>query len=186
MKALKIIGLGILAVIVVVLIAALLVSKEFNYEKSITINKSIEQVWEHTNSLADLDAWSPWMNYDPNMKRELSGQDGSVGAKVSWESDNEKVGKGSQTITKIEAPTLFATALKFYTPYESEAKGYVKLRAEGGKTVVTWGIESEMPYPFNLMKLTMNLEEDLGKDFSTGLEKLKVLCETEDPPVTNQ
>jgi len=186
MKTLKIIGLGLLVVIAIVLIAALFVSKEFKYEKSITINKPIEQVWEHTNSLADLDEWSPWLDYDPNMKQEFTGVDGTVGAKVTWESEHEKVGKGSQTISKIEAPTLFATDLKFHTPYESEAKGYVKLRAEGDQTVVTWGFESEMPYPFNLMKLVMNIEEEIGKDFTLGLEKLKALCEAEETQSNDQ
>lgn len=179
MKILKYVGIGLLAIVAILLIAALFISKDFHYEKSITINKPIEQVWEYTNSLADLDQWSPWMQYDPNMKKELSGTDGTVGAKSSWESNNEKVGKGSQTITHIVEPTLFETDLKFYTPYESEAKGYVKLKQEGENTVVTWGFDSEMPYPFNLMKLTMNMEEAVGKDFEIGLSKLKKLCENQ-------
>lgn len=179
MKILKRIGLGILAIIAILLIVALFVPNDFNYEKSITINKPIEQVWENTNSLTDLDKWSPWMEYDPNMKKELTGIDGTVGAKSSWESENEHVGKGSQTITKIEAPTLFATELKFYKPYESEAQGFVKLKSEGNKTIVTWGFESDIPYPFNLMKLTMNMEEAMGKDFNFGLSKLKKLCENQ-------
>ena len=177
MKILKKIGIGLAAIIALLLIVALFVSNDFYYEKSITINAPIEKVWDHTNSLADLDSWSPWMEYDPNMKRELTGTDGTVGAKSSWESDNEKVGKGSQTITKIEKPTLLETDLKFYTPYESEAKGYVKLKPDGGNTIVTWGFESDMPYPFNLMKLTMNMEESIGQDFQTGLDKLKKMCE---------
>ncbi|HHB52616.1 MAG TPA: polyketide cyclase, partial [Saprospiraceae bacterium] len=79
MKILKKIGLIILALIAIVLIAALFVSKELNYEKTITINKPIDYVWEYTNSLEDLDEWSPWMTYDPNMKKELTGVDGTVG-----------------------------------------------------------------------------------------------------------
>jgi hypothetical protein len=180
MKILKKIGLIILALIAIVLIAALFVSKELNYEKTITINKPIDYVWEYTNSLEDLDEWSPWMTYDPNMKKELTGVDGTVGAMSAWESDHKNVGKGSQTITKIEAPTLFATDLKFYTPYESEAKAYVSLKSEGDITSVTWGFKSEMPYPFNIMKLTMNMEEAIGKDFELGLSKLKNLCENND------
>ena len=41
----------ILAIIAVVLIAALLVSKDINYEKSIVINSNIEKVWNNVNSL---------------------------------------------------------------------------------------------------------------------------------------
>ena len=180
MKILKKILIALAAVIALILIVALFIPRQFNYEKSITINAPIEKVWEHTNSLADLDEWAPWMEYDPNMKKELTGTDGTVGAKSSWESDHEKVGKGSQTISKIEPPTLLVTDLKFYTPYESEAKGYVKLKSEGDKTVVTWGFESDMPYPFNLMKLFMNMEEAVGEDFQKGLTKLKNICEKQE------
>lgn len=177
MKTLKRIGLGILAIIALLLIVALFVSKDFDYEKSMVVNAPIDQVWKHTNSLAELDKWGPWGDYDPNMKKELTGIDGTVGAKSSWESDHEKVGSGSQTITKIDAPKLLETDLKFLTPFESEAKGYIKLLSEGANTKVTWGFKSEMPYPFNLMKLTMNMDESIGKDFDLGLTKLKKMCE---------
>jgi hypothetical protein len=96
---------------------------------------------------------------------------------ASWESNVEEVGKGSQAISKIEAPTLLETDLKFYVPYESEAKGYIKLSPEGTGTKVTWGFQSEMPYPFNVMKLWMNMEEMMDKDWNSGLAKLKALCE---------
>jgi polyketide cyclase/dehydrase/lipid transport protein len=178
MKILKYIGIGFLVIIVLTLIIALFVSKEVNYEKSISINAPIENVWENVNSLSALDKWSPWNDYDPNMKKELTGTDGTVGARQSWESDVEEVGIGSQTISKIEAPYLFETDLKFYTPYESEAKGYIKLAAEGTGTIVTWGFNSEMPYPFNMMKLFMNMEEMMDKEWNSGLSKLKKLCES--------
>ena len=177
MKIIKIAGVVLATIIIGLLVAALFVSNDFHYEQSITINKPINQVWENTNSLADLAEWSPCADYDPNIKVEFAGIDGTVGAKTTWESPNKKVGKGSQTITKIDAPKLFLTDLKFYTPYESEAEGFVKLTPEGENTIVTWGFDSEMPYPFNLMKLTMNIDEAIGKNFKVGLNKLKVLCE---------
>jgi hypothetical protein len=36
-----------------------------------------------------------------------------------------------------------------------------------------------MPYPFNLMKLFMNMEEMMDKDWNNGLTKLKTLCENQ-------
>lgn len=177
MKILKKIGLAILVLIALLLITALFVSKEFKYDKSIVINASTDEVWKYTSSLEGMDKWSPWNDYDPNMKKSFSGTDGTVGAMASWESDHEKVGNGSQTISKIEAPTLFETNLKFLTPYESEAIAQVILAPKGNQTMVTWQFSGEMPYPFNLMKLTMNMDEALGDDFNSGLNKLKALCE---------
>lgn len=177
MKILKKVGIGLLILIAITLILALFVSKNIDYEKSISINAPIDIVWENVNSLSDLDKWSPWNDYDPNMKKEMAGMDGTIGAMHSWESDVQEVGKGSQTIAKIEAPNLFETDLIFYEPFESEAKGYIMLESEGSGTKVTWGFNSEMPYPFNLMMLFMDMEEEMGKDWNKGLSKLKQLCE---------
>ena len=178
MKIIKNILAGILLLAGIILVIGLFVPRDFNYEKSITVNAPIEVVWENVNSLADLDKWSPWNDLDPGMKKELTGTDGTVGAMQSWDSDVKAVGKGSQTISKIVAPELFETRLKFYNPYESEAKGYISLTAEGPEsTRVTWGFESEMPYPFNLMKFTMDMEKTMGNDWDRGLTKLKNICE---------
>ncbi|EZH75966.1 polyketide cyclase [Aquimarina atlantica] len=177
MKILKKIGIVLIAIIAIILIAAVFVSKEVVYEKSVSIDAPIEVVWENVNSLADLDKWNPWNDYDPNMKKEFTGTDGTIGATTSWDSDVKEVGKGSQTIAKIEKPSLFETDLKFYEPYESEAKGYIKVQNEGNTTKVTWGFQSEMPYPFNLMNLFTDMEEMMGKDWNKGLTTLKNICE---------
>ena len=177
MKIVKTIGIAIVSLIALVLIAALFVSNDFDYEKSVVIDGPIDSVWQHTNSLAALEKWSPWNDYDPSMLKEFKGTDGKVGAMTSWDSKVENVGRGSQTITKIDSPSYFGTDLKFYSPFESEADGYIKLEAMGEQTKVTWGFNSEMPYPFNLMMVAMNADSTIGKDFALGLSKLKVLAE---------
>jgi len=175
-KAFKIIGIILLCIILIPLIMSLFVSKDFNFETSVTINAPIDSVWTHTNTLAGLDSWSPWKEMDPAMETDAGGIDGEVGAWQSWVSEVKDVGNGKQSIVNIEAPTLIETYLEFYTPYNSEADGYVKLTSMDNKTTATWGFKSIMPYPFNLMKL-MYSEEDMKEPFDKGLNKLKVLSE---------
>jgi hypothetical protein len=109
------------------------------------------------------------------MKKSWTGVDGTIGAMQSWES--AIVGNGSQTISKIEKPSLFQTKLDFITPHESHGIAYVKLVSEGTTTKATWGMTSKMPYPINIMILFMNMEKTLGKDWDNGLSKLKKLSE---------
>jgi hypothetical protein len=175
MKLLKYLGLGLLALVLLVLVVALFVPKEFVYEKSIAINAPIDSVWINAGSLTAMDKWSPWNDHDPNMKKELTGVDGTVGAKQSW--DGKVVGIGSQTITNVQKPMLFETSLDFKTPRESHGKGYVKLLANGATTNATWGMTGSMPYPFNVMILFMNMEKTMGKDWDLGLSRLKKLSE---------
>lgn len=177
MKILKIVGLVVILLIAIVLIASFIVPNEMKYEKSVSINAPVDLVWENVNGLEDMNKWSPWNEKDPGMDQSISGTDGTVGAVHTWNSDNEDVGSGSQTIAKLEAPTLVETDLKFFEPYESEAKAFVKLNADGGNTTATWGFYSEMPRPMNLMMLGADMDEMLGPDFTNGLNKLKLMSE---------
>ncbi|WP_299523312.1 SRPBCC family protein [uncultured Lutibacter sp.] len=177
MKTLKKVGISLLGIIAIALITALFVSKDASYDKSIIINAPVEVVWQHVATFEAQGKWSPWSVYDPEIKQELIGIDGAVGAKQSWESEHEKVGKGEQTIFNMVPNSIIETDLKFYVPYESEAKGFIKLELEGSGTKVTWGFKSVMPYPFNLMKLFMDLDEMMEEDWNLGLNKLKELSE---------
>lgn len=167
----------ILIIIAVLLIIPLFVSKDMNYQKSITINSSIDKVWENVSTLAALDAWSPWNEKDPNMQRAVTGVDGKPGAKQAWVSESKEVGEGSQTIISVDKPTLLTTKLEFIKPFKSQADAFVKLSEGDGETTATWGFESTMPYPMNIMKLFMNFEANMDKDFGKGLSKLKSICE---------
>ena len=166
----------VLAIIVMLLVVALFVSKDLNYEKSIKINSNIDKVWENVSSLGAMAKWSPWKDKDPDMQQTITGTDGEVGAEQHWESNVKNVGVGSQKIVKITKPTLFETKLNFIKPFKSTADGYVKLESVGDGTIVTWGFKSNMAYPMNLMKLFMNFEKSMDKEFGEGLNKLKVIC----------
>lgn len=172
----KILKIGAV-IVAIVAVASFIVSTDFNYEKSILIDAHIDDVWKHTSSLEGMESWSPWNDYDPTMNKEFTGEDGTVGAKVSWSSEHEKVGTGSQTIAKIVPPSYFETDLRFVLPYESEATGSVKLSKEGEQTKATWGFKSQVPRPFNVMMKLQDMESFLAEDFNKGLNKLKSLCE---------
>lgn len=177
MKILKNLLKVVVGLILLALIVAIFIDGDMSFEKSVSIDAPIEKVWEHTNTLDGMDSWSPWVHKDPDAKAQKSGTDGTVGAESCWDSQNKEVGKGCQKITKIEAPNLMETAMTFERPNESEAVGYVKLKEANGGTEVTWGFQSEIPYPFRIMKLFMNLDEAIGDDFDWGLNKLKELSE---------
>ena len=167
----------ILGIIAFILLLGLFISKDMNYEKSISISASASDVWKNVCSLEAMDNWSPWSEKDPNMNKTWEGSTGEVGSKQSWVSDNKEVGEGSQTITKLDGPHRIDTHLEFIKPFKSEAEAYVILKDNNGTTTATWGFESTMPYPMNLMKLFMNFEKGMDKSFGMGLNKLKEISE---------
>jgi len=167
----------ILIIVAILLIIPLFISKELNYEKSVSIDAPISKVWDHVSTLTAMDKWSPWKERDPNMQQTLTGTDGKPGAKQAWVSKEKNVGEGSQTIIAVEKPHQLSTKLEFIKPFKSEADAFVRLSEEGDKTIATWGFESSMPYPMNIMKPFMNFEANMDKDFGSGLNKLKSICE---------
>lgn len=183
MKALKITGIIALALAALVFVLNLFASKSFDMERSIVINAPKEAVFSHVQYLEKHDAWSPWREYDPDMKTVLTGTDGTVGATSSWDG-NDDVGKGSQTLTKVQPYDLVEAKLVFLEPFESSADAYFILSDAGnGATKVTWGFRSPMPFPFNIMGLFMNMEKEIGADYEKGLAKLKALVEKQSAPI---
>lgn len=177
MKILKFIGLGLLGIIVLFFLAALFTSKEIKYSKSIVVNATPAEVWEHCGSLKAMDTWSPWNARDPHMEKTFSGTPGQVGEINTWTSDSSDVGTGSQEVTAIDAPNSIETDLKFMSPREDVAKAYVRLKAVDGGTEVTWGFESEAGVPFNLIMSMIGMESLIGADYQQGLDNLKALAE---------
>ena len=177
MKILKILLIVIVVVVAVVFAVSFTAPTEITYEKSIQIDAPVALVWENINSLEDLNAWSPWLEKDPDMQREMSGTDGEVGATYSWSSENEEVGAGSQTIAGLDAPNRIDTDLTFESPQESQGKAWVELTEDGEGTTATWGLWFPVPRPFNLMMMNVDMEEMMGEDYGAGLTNLKAMSE---------
>ena len=177
MKILKIVLGLIIGLIAILLIAAIFVDGNFRYEQDIYIDAPVEKVWENVNSMEDINSWSPWVDQDPEMQQSMSGKSGEIGQTHSWESEKEDVGKGSQTITAMNPPHEIHTMMKFYEPYEAEAIAFVILKPEGAGTMATWGFENDMPYPWRVGRLFMDMGEMLAPDYKKGLERLKALSE---------
>jgi hypothetical protein len=177
-KVLKRIMLVLAAILILWLVVAALISGDFKYEKSITINAPVEKVWQNTNTLKAMDRWSPWNRLDAGMKKEWTGTTGLSGEKMCWSSKNKKAGDGCQEVKKVDvANKRIDTSIRFMIPYESEADTYVIVVANGNGSKVTWGFTSKIPYPFSIMKLFMNMDDSIGKDYDKGLSELKNISE---------
>ncbi|MEI8086694.1 MAG: SRPBCC family protein [Paludibacter sp.] len=180
MKTTKTLGIVLLILVLSPLFVALFVSRVVVYEKTININAPINMVWDKVNSLSDLNRWSPWAIQDPNIKIVISGgKDSIIGATQTWKSKIVEIGKGSQTITKMEKPFLLESSLKFTQPYKSESNSYILLVSNENGTKLTWGIQSRMPYPSNIKNLFVDLDVTMNRDLDIGLAKLKEICENQ-------
>jgi hypothetical protein len=177
-KLLKILLLFLAALAGIALITALFVKKEYSVERSVSINKSEDFVFDYIKFLKNQDNFSVWSKLDPGMKKEYRGTDGTVGFISAWDSPVKQVGKGEQEIIRIDAENRIDYEIRFLKPVKSTDNAYLTLESvNDSTTIVKWGFFGRMNYPMNLMLAFMNMDAMLGKDLASGLNNLKTILE---------
>jgi uncharacterized protein YndB with AHSA1/START domain len=182
MKILKRIGLGLVAIIVLLLVVALFLPKEMHIKREVTIAKPRGEVFRYIRYIKNQDNYSKWNMTDPDMKKAYRGTDGTPGFVYSWESD--KVGTGEQEIVRINEGERIDMNLRFVKPFKNTANAYMTTTDAGaGQTKVEWAFEGKSSWPMNLMSAIMSGK--VGKDLQTGLNNLKKNLESNQPVSQN-
>lgn len=164
-------------IIVLLLILALFVKKNFLVIRSIIINRPKAEIFDYVKYLRNQNDYSKWALMDPDMQKSFTGTDAIPGFISAWEG-NKKVGKGEQEIKAIREGEKIDYELRFEKPMRSVAQSYMATESvRTDKTKVTWAVGGKMKYPFNLMGLFMNMDKMMGTDLDIGLNNLKALKE---------
>ncbi len=165
-------------ILILFVLAAVLVPKQYDIQRSISINRPISEVFTYLTYLKNQDQWSPWSKRDPNMEKEIHGTDGTVGAVSHWKG-NKKVGEGEQEIKGIIESERIDSELRFLKPFKSTSDAYLLTRKlSPNETEVIWGFSGTHKPPMNVMMLFFNMEKSVGADFEEGLRDLKQQLET--------
>ena len=167
----------ILILVVVIIVLGLIAPKDYQVERTITIDSPKELVFDQVKYWRNWQAWSPWAETDPMMTSTVEGVDGTEGSSYIWTGDPEGSGTGEMTNTGIKDLEEIAYHLRFIEPWESESDGYVRISEEDGKTTAAWGFYGKNPFPWNIMTLFKSMDTMIGKDFDRGLVLLKGICE---------
>lgn len=179
MKILKKILIAIVGLVVLILIIAIFTKKEYTVERQITINKPTNEVFDYIKILKNSNNYSVWNQMDPNMKREYTGTDGTVGFIYAWDSQEKNVGKGEQEIAKIEEGNRIDYAIRFYRPWEGNGTSYMITEPAGdNQTSTKWAFQGKMGWPMNAMLLFMDMDKMMGPDLEKGLATLKTILES--------
>ncbi len=175
MKILKIIGIVLVSLIALFFIVTALLPDDYNVKRSIVINAPVSTVYNEVRYFKNFNNWSPWTKYDSAMVTEVTGTDGEVGAKYSWESKNQNVGSGSLTRIKQEENKLLLSELMIVGFENSSDAGFAFEEVEGG-TKVTWFNSGDFPFKYRIFGLMM--DKMMGKTFDEGLQKMKTHIES--------
>ncbi len=152
MKIIKSIGIALAGIIILLFIAALLIPNSYTVSTSILINKPQQEVFDYVKVLKNQEAYSVWLMADKGMPIVYAGVDGTVGASMTWNSKDDNVGAGSQTITTILGNERIDVDLKFIRPMSDNATASTMLKTTADKqTEVRSEFYGESKFPMNLM-----------------------------------
>ena len=151
-------------------------SAEFLVERSTVIDASPDVVQPLLDDFRKWQAWSPWEDIDPNLKRTYSGPDSGVGASYAWEG-NRKAGSGQMVITESVPGSKVVLDLTFLKPFKAENVTTFILEPNGAGTTVRWQMTDKNNLFFRIVGVVFPMDKMVGKDFEKGLAQLKAAAE---------
>lgn len=149
----------------------------FRVLRTMSIKAPPERIFALINDFHNWDAWSPYENMDPEMKRILRGEPRGNGAVYEWESNNKKAGTGRMEIIESSPPSKIIIQLDLAKPFEISNIVEFTLTTEDGATIVTWDMHGPNPYLGKLIGIFCDRDSMVGKDFEQGLVNLKTIAE---------
>ncbi|WP_404383726.1 SRPBCC family protein [Knoellia locipacati] len=148
----------------------------FEFSRSTSIDAPPAVVHGLINDFHRWEAWSPWEDVDPDLRRAYSGSDSGVGAHYEWQG-NRKAGEGSMEITSSSGQSI-GVDLHFTKPFKADHEIEFVLTPVGDGTNVDWVMRGNNTGLMALFAKVVPTEKLVGKDFEKGLARLKRAAES--------
>jgi hypothetical protein len=180
-----VLGALIAAAVIIALFVAIVAMQPsvYHVQRTATMNAAPEAIFAQVNDFHKWDAWSPWLELDPNSKVSFEGPEAGEGAVFRWVG-NENVGEGSMTILKSRPYEFVKYRLDFIKPFEDTATSEFILKPEGEQTEVTWAMDGKYNFIGKAICLFMDMDKMIGDNYAEGLENIKRIVEAEPPTPT--
>jgi len=133
------------------------------------INASPEKMHDILSDLGQWAAWSPWLISEPGVQVDV--QPG--GKAYSWK--GSRVGEGNMQVTDSSQPGTIHYDLTFLKPWKSKAKVKMQIQPSEGGSLVSWSMDSKLPFFMFFMKKMM--VAFVSSDYDRGLNLLKDYAE---------
>lgn len=168
----------VLIILAVVLAAPLvyLATLDGNYtvRRSLDINAARHAVFARLRDLRGWPEWSPWLMHEPDATLDYSETPDREGGWYSW--DGRTIGAGRLTHTAFSGEAGIEQRLEFRRPFKSVCRVWWELEPQGDSTTrVHWNMAGRMPFLFRFM--VKKMPDYIGRDFDTGLYRLRGVLE---------
>ena len=156
--------------------AGFLLPSKLHVKRSIVISATPEIIFPKVNELKVWQDWAPWHLRDPTMGLNFWGPDSGVGAVSTWKNGTQ--GSGTMMISESNAGRSITLDLDFGESGKATSF-WTFVPAERGSTEVTWAFDTDLGMNPASRYLGLWIGRVIGRDYQTGLENLKGICEAE-------
>lgn len=170
MKSLKYIFFLILIAIIGLAIYIAVQPNEFEVSRTRAIKAPASVIYKNVIDFKNWEAWSSWIEADPDMKITLPEQTSGIGGSYTWQ-DKDGVG----TMKNIETVTNKSITQQMqFADFPSSDVSWDFTPNEDGKTNVTWTISGkDLPFGFKAFATFMGgMEKQIAPHYERSLEKL--------------
>jgi effector-binding domain-containing protein/uncharacterized protein YndB with AHSA1/START domain len=149
----------------------------FKVERTVTMKAPAEMIYKNVSDYKNWEAWSSWVEADPDMKITLPEQTSGVGSSYSWE---DKDGVGTMKTLDAVPNTSLTQQMQFADFPPSDIHWKFKPHTDGS-TEVTWSIAGkDLPFGFKaFVALSGGMEKQIGPHYDRSLAKLDSLMTIE-------
>ncbi len=168
--------LGLLAFVVLIVIASHFQLDSYTVERTGTINAPPQVVFTQITDFRNWEKFDPWRDLDTNMVLSYSGAESGVGAKYQWVG-NSDVGKGEMTIVEARPNEYIKVALHFIEPFAGDAVNEFRLAPDGGGTRLTQSMTGEHNFLSKIMCLFMPMDKMIGPMYEEGFKRMNKAME---------
>ncbi len=168
----------LLAIALTPYILGLFLPRKFAIQREVVVARPAQEVFGFMRMLKNQERYSTYAQADPAMKIAYSGTDGTVGAKVSWDSEDRNVGKSEQEIIALEDGRRIEIEIRFREPFQSVDPLVTEIEALGpNQTRIRNTYHGKIRYPYNL--LVWWVMAKIRENMQASLDNAKVALEAE-------
>ncbi len=146
----------------------------FTVRRSLAIAAERKAVFDKLRDFRSWSDWSPWLMHEPDTRLTYSEYPDQEGGWYGW--DGKIVGAGRLTHEHFTGEERIDQRIEFQRPSKSVSRVWWELETQqDGATLVHWNMSGSTPFLFRFMAKKMPAY--IGKDYATGLYKLRAQLE---------
>ncbi len=153
--------------------------KFIRVSSSVTIESTIDEVYDVLRSMDQFNAWSPFVVEDPKQINYVEGKDGEIGSTFYWEGVEEK-SLGTQTLTDLKQNQYIRLECDIQKPFKGQPLFEYHLKQTENGVLVTQNFEVGMGTFSYIMAKIFGAKGDIQKTNELGLARLKEYVETKE------